>query len=284
MSARKGGLGKGLDAIFMDNETEDGNSIVKLKISDIEPNRQQPRKEFNEEALTELADSISKHGILQPLLVRPLPDGGYQLVAGERRWRACRMAGVSEVPVVIKELTNSQVMELALIENLQREDLSIVEEAEGYKMLMDDYSFTQDEISKSVGKSRPSITNALRILKLPKEILSLLKENKITAGHARALLSFDNEEDMRKVAEAIVTNGLSVREVEKISKIKNNKKEKRNDKRRDSFFDEVEISLHEYLGRKVKVSSSAKNKGSITIEFYNKEDLAEIVKKLAGED
>lgn len=284
MSARKGGLGKGLDAIFMDNETEDGNSTVKLKISDIEPNRQQPRKEFNEEALTELADSISKHGILQPLLVRPLPDGGYQLVAGERRWRACRMAGVSEVPVVIKELTNSQVMELALIENLQREDLSIVEEAEGYKMLMDDYSFTQDEISKSVGKSRPSITNALRILKLPKEILLLLKENKITAGHARALLSFDNEEDMRKVAEAIVTNGLSVREVEKISKIKNNKKEKRNDKRRDSFFDEVEISLHEYLGRKVKVSSSAKNKGSITIEFYNKEDLAEIVKKLAGED
>ena len=284
MSARKGGLGKGLDAIFMDNETEDGNSTVKLKISDIEPNRQQPRKEFNEEALTELADSISKHGIFQPLLVRPLPDGGYQLVAGERRWRACRMAGVSEVPVVIKELTNSQVMELALIENLQREDLSIVEEAEGYKMLMDDYSFTQDEISKSVGKSRPSITNALRILKLPKEILSLLKENKITAGHARALLSFDNEEDMRKVAEAIVTNGLSVREVEKISKIKNNKKEKRNDKRRDSFFDEVEISLHEYLGRKVKVSSSAKNKGSITIEFYNKEDLAEIVKKLAGED
>ncbi len=284
MSARKGGLGKGLDAIFMDNETEDGNSTVKLKISDIEPNRQQPRKEFNEEALTELADSISKHGILQPLLVRPLPDGGYQLVAGERRWRACRMAGVSEVPVVIKELTNSQVMELALIENLQREDLSIVEEAEGYKMLMDNYNFTQDEISKSVGKSRPSITNALRILKLPKEILSLLKENKITAGHARALLSFDNEEDMRKVAEAIVTNGLSVREVEKISKIKNNKKEKRNDKRRDSFFDEVEISLHEYLGRKVKVSSSAKNKGSITIEFYNKEDLAEIVKKLAGED
>lgn len=284
MSARKGGLGKGLDAIFMDNKTEDGNSTVKLKISDIEPNRQQPRKEFNEEALTELADSISKHGILQPLLVRPLPDGGYQLVAGERRWRACRMAGVSEVPVVIKELTNSQVMELALIENLQREDLSIVEEAEGYKMLMDNYNFTQDEISKSVGKSRPSITNALRILKLPKEILSLLKENKITAGHARALLSFDNEEDMRKVAEAIVTNGLSVREVEKISKIKNNKKEKRNDKRRDSFFDEVEISLHEYLGRKVKVSSSAKNKGSITIEFYNKEDLAEIVKKLAGED
>ena len=216
MSARKGGLGKGLDAIFMDNETEDGNSTVKLKISDIEPNRQQPRKEFNEEALTELADSISKHGILQPLLVRPLPDGGYQLVAGERRWRACRMAGVSEVPVVIKELTNSQVMELALIENLQREDLSIVEEAEGYKMLMDDYSFTQDEISKSVGKSRPSITNALRILKLPKEILSLLKENKITAGHARALLSLPDASSQIKTLNKVVKKGLNVKQTEEL--------------------------------------------------------------------
>lgn len=284
MSARKGGLGKGLDAIFMDNETEDGSNTVKLKISDIEPNRQQPRKEFNEEALTELADSISQHGVLQPLLVRPLPDGGYQLVAGERRWRACRMAGVSEVPVVIRELTDSQVMELALIENLQREDLSVVEEAEGYKMLMDNYNFTQDEISKSVGKSRPSITNTLRILKLPEEIISLLKQDKITAGHARALLSFDSEEDMVKTAKLIVENGLSVREIEKMSKIKNIKKDKGSSKRRDSFFDEVEISLHEYLGRKVKVSSSTKERGSITIEFYNKEDLAEIARRLAGED
>ncbi len=284
MSARKGGLGKGLDAIFMDNETEDGNNTVQLKISEIEPNRQQPRKEFKEEALTELADSISQHGVLQPLLVRPLPDGGYQLVAGERRWRACRMAGVSEVPVVIRELTDSQVMELALIENLQREDLSVVEEAEGYKMLMDNYNFTQDEISKSVGKSRPSITNTLRILKLPEEILLLLKKDKITAGHARALLSFDNKDDMKKMAKMIVENGLSVREIEKISKIKNIRKNKSDKKRRDSFFDEVEISLHEYLGRKVKVSSSAKDKGSITIEFYDKEDLSEIARRLAGED
>lgn len=283
MSVRKGGLGKGLDAIFMDNETEDGNNAVKIKISDIEPNRQQPRKEFNEESLTELADSISQHGILQPLLVRPLPDSGYQLVAGERRWRACRMAGISEVPVVIRELSDSQVMELALIENLQREDLSVVEEAEGYKMLMDKYNFTQDEISKSVGKSRPSITNTLRILKLPEEIISLLKQDKITAGHARALLSFENEEDMVNIAKLITENGLSVREIEKMSKLKNIKKEKESSKRRDSFFDEVEISLHEYLGRKVKVSGSAKERGSITIEFYNKEDLAEIARRLAGE-
>lgn len=285
MSIKKGGLGRGLDAIFMDNESEDRNSTVKLKLSDIEPNRNQPRKEFNEEALAELADSISQHGVLQPLLVRPLPDGGYQIVAGERRWRACRMAGVSEVPAVIRELTESQVMELALIENLQREDLSVIEEAEGYKLLMETYNFTQDEISKSVGKSRPSITNALRILNLPPNILDLLKEGKITAGHARALLSFSNEEEMQRAAKLIVENGLSVREIENIVKRSNKAKRKKRDLgKRNSFFDEVELALNEHLGRKVKVKNTAKERGSITIEFYNKEDLAQIASRLAGED
>lgn len=285
MSIKKGGLGRGLDAIFMDNESEDRNSTVKLKLSDIEPNRNQPRKEFNEEALAELADSISQHGVLQPLLVRPLPDGGYQIVAGERRWRACRMAGVSEVPAVIRELTESQVMELALIENLQREDLSVIEEAEGYKLLMENYNFTQDEISKSVGKSRPSITNALRILNLPPNILDLLKEGKITAGHARALLSFSNEEEMQRAAKLIVENGLSVREIENIVKRSNKAKRKKRDLgKRNSFFDEVELALNEHLGRKVKVKNTAKERGSITIEFYNKEDLAQIASRLAGED
>lgn len=285
MSVKKGGLGRGLDAIFMDNESEDRNSTVKLKLSDIEPNRNQPRKEFNEEALAELADSISQHGVLQPLLVRPLPDGGYQIVAGERRWRACRMAGVSEVPAVIRELTESQVMELALIENLQREDLSVIEEAEGYKLLMETYNFTQDEISKSVGKSRPSITNALRILNLPPNILDLLKEGKITAGHARALLSFSNEEEMQRAAKLIVENGLSVREIENIVKRSNKAKRKKRDLgKRNSFFDEVELALNEHLGRKVKVKNTAKERGSITIEFYNKEDLAQIASRLAGED
>lgn len=285
MSIKKGGLGRGLDAIFMDNESEDRNSTVKLKLSDIEPNRNQPRKEFNEEALAELADSISQHGVLQPLLVRPLPDGGYQIVAGERRWRACRMAGISEVPAVIRELTESQVMELALIENLQREDLSVIEEAEGYKLLMETYNFTQDEISKSVGKSRPSITNALRILNLPPNILDLLKEGKITAGHARALLSFSNEEEMQRAAKLIVENGLSVREIENIVKRSNKAKRKKRDLgKRNSFFDEVELALNEHLGRKVKVKNTAKERGSITIEFYNKEDLAQIASRLAGED
>lgn len=285
MAIKRGGLGRGLDAIFMDNESEDRNNTVKLKLSDIEPNRNQPRKEFNEEALAELADSISQHGVLQPLLVRPLPDGGYQIVAGERRWRACRMAGISEVPVVIRELTESQVMELALIENLQREDLSIIEEAGGYKLLMETYNFTQDEISKSVGKSRPSITNALRILNLPPSILSLLKEGKITAGHARALLSFSNKEDMQKVAKQIVKNGLSVREIENIAKKSNKtKRKKRGLERRSSFFDEVELALKEHLGRKIEVINTVKERGSIIIEFYNKEDLTQIAKRLAGED
>ena len=153
MAKKKGGLGKGLNAIFMENESEDSNSTVTLKISEIEPNRAQPRREFDEKALAELADSISQHGVLQPLLVRPLLDGGYQIVAGERRWRASRMAGLTEVPVVIRELSDGETMELALIENLQREDLTPVEEALGYQQLMDKYSLTQDEVSRAVGKS-----------------------------------------------------------------------------------------------------------------------------------
>ena len=167
MAAKKGGLGKGLDAIFMENATENSNSTVTLKISELEPNQDQPRREFDDEALAELADSIAQHGVLQPLLVRPIAGGGYQIVAGERRFRACRMAGVQEVPVVIRELSDGQVMELALIENLQREDLSPIEEAQGYQTLMEHYHFTQEEVSRSVGKSRPAITNAMRLLRLP---------------------------------------------------------------------------------------------------------------------
>ena len=183
MAIKKSGLGKGLDLIFAENDTEDPNSVVVLKISEIEPNRDQPRKEFDEEAMAELADSIAQHGILQPLLVRPIFGGGYQIVAGERRWRAARMAGVSEAPVVVRELTDGQVMELALIENLQREDLTPLEEALGYQTLIETYGMTQDEVSKTVGKSRPSVTNALRLLHLPEEVRELLEEKKISAGH-----------------------------------------------------------------------------------------------------
>lgn len=174
-----------------------------LKISEIEPNRSQPRKDFDENSLSDLAQSISQHGLLQPLLVRPLPIGGYQIVAGERRYRACRMAGLTEVPVTIRELSDTETMELALIENLQREDLSPIEEALGYKALIDEHGFSQEEVATSVGKSRPAIANSLRILKLPDSVLEYVKQDKISAGHARALLMLDNEEDMLELAELI---------------------------------------------------------------------------------
>ena len=175
MSSKQRGLGKGLDVIFAENDADDGSSSMEVNINELEPNRNQPRREFNEAELAELADSIAKHGILQPLLVRPLRDeGGYQIVAGERRWRAARMAGLQEVPVLVRELTDQQVMELALIENLQRSDLNPLEEAQGYQALMDQYSMTQEEVADSVGKSRPSIANALRLMHLPEGLHKFL--------------------------------------------------------------------------------------------------------------
>lgn len=287
MAAKKGGLGKGLDAIFMENATEDSNHTITLKLSEIEPNRTQPRKDFSEEAMAELADSISRHGVLQPLLVRPLAGGGYQIVAGERRWRACRMAGVSEVPVVIRDLSDSEVMQLALIENLQREDLSPVEEAMGYQTLIEQYQFTQEEVSKTVGKSRPAVTNALRLLSLPQDLLELVSEGKLSAGHARTLLAFPEEESMRQAAKLTVEQGLSVRQLERLAKkageppsaAQADKRTKKN-----TFYNEVELALHDHLGRKVKVSQKAKNKGVLEIEFYSEEDLAELARLLGREE
>ena len=183
MSKKFGGLGKGLDMIFAENETEDSNNSVMLKISEIEPNRSQPRKDFDENALSDLAQSISQHGLLQPLLVRPLPIGGYQIVAGERRYRACRMAGVTEVPVVIRELSDSETMELALIENLQRENLTPIEEAKGFGVLVDEYGMSQEEVSQVVGRSRSAVANSLRLLNLPKEVSDMVERGEISAGH-----------------------------------------------------------------------------------------------------
>ncbi len=209
--AKKGGLGKGLDAIFHDNARADDGGAVELNINELEPNRGQPRKEFSEEAMRELADSIAQHGVLQPLLVRPLLSGGYQIVAGERRWRASRMAGLATVPALIRELTDSEVMQIALIENLQREDLKPLEEAQGYQALMEEFGFTQDEISKSVGKSRPAVTNALRLLNLPEAVRGMLARGDLSAGHARTLLSFKDEAAMLAAAKRVVAEGLSVR-------------------------------------------------------------------------
>ena len=205
MAKKLGGLGKGLNAIFIENDSETEGGTVTLKISEIEPNRTQPRKEFDEQALSELAESISQHGLLQPLLVRPLTLGGYQIVAGERRYRASRMAGLTGSPCYNKGgLPILKQWRIALIENLQREDLSPVEEALGYKALIDEHGFSQEEVAKSVGKSRPAVANALRLLKLPDNIMEYLKDGKISAGHARALLTLENEELMTELADEIV--------------------------------------------------------------------------------
>lgn len=281
MSKKFGGLGKGLDTIFAENETEDSNSSVMLKISEIEPNRSQPRKDFDENSLSDLAQSISQHGLLQPLLVRPLPIGGYQIVAGERRYRACRMAGLTEVPVTIRELSDTETMELALIENLQREDLSPIEEALGYKALIDEHGFSQEEVATSVGKSRPAIANSLRILKLPDSVLEYVKQDKISAGHARALLMLDNEEDMLELAELIYKKDLSVRQAEKLAKKKPEVEEDTQPERKPSFYSMVELALNESLGRKIKVNKNkGKQGGILQIEFYSDEELTELSNKL----
>lgn len=287
MSIKKGGLGKGLDAIFIENDTENKSSVM-LKISEIEPSKNQPRTEFDEEALTDLADSIAQHGVLQPLLVRPIAgEDGYQIVAGERRWRASRMAGLTEVPAIIRELSDSEVMEIALIENLQRENLSPIEEALGYKSLIESYSFTQEEVAKTVGKSRAAVANAIRLLSLPQSILNLLSEGSLTAGHARALLSLKSQDEMEQVAKKAVEDFLSVRELEKLckdilEKTSAEKKKIKFAKKRNPFYDEVEIALKTSLGRRVKVKEKThKNKGILEIEFYNKEDLADLARCFA---
>ncbi len=284
---KKSGLGKGLDALFLDNSVESqSGSAVTLGINEIEPKRDQPRKYFDEEALSELSESIALHGVIQPLLVRPISDGGYQLIAGERRWRASRMAGLTQVPVVIREMTDSEAMEIALIENLQREDLNPVEEAEGYKLLMDTYSLTQEQAAERVGKSRPAVANALRLLVLPPKVIELLKENKLSSGHARALIPLKDEKLILDLCKEITEKDLSVRETERIVKsLLAPKKEKteKTPKKRDPYFDECELAIRDVLGRKASISVSKGNKGTIEIEFFGKDDLKKILKSLAGE-
>lgn len=281
MGKKQSGLGKGLGALMLENNVDDMVSTSTLPINEIIPNKEQPRKTFDEGALQELADSITVHGVLQPLLVRPLLSGGYQLIAGERRWRASRMAGLKEVPVIIRELSDSEAMEIAIIENLQREDLNPIEEAEGLQALIDKCDYTQEQVAVSVGKSRPAIANALRLLKLPEEVRQMTKEGEISAGHARALLAFDNQAIMYEVAKRIVSDKLTVRDVERLAKRPTKSAEKKqNAKHRDSFYDEVELSLTEVLGRRVKVYNG-RSKGTLEIEFYSLDDLKDIANAIA---
>lgn len=276
--AKKGGLDRGFSALWEENAL-DSASTDTLRLSEIEPNRDQPRKEFDEAALRELADSIEKHGLLQPLVVRTMPDGSYQLVAGERRWRASRMAGLTEVPVIIRQIDDGEAMEIAMIENLQREDLNPIEEAAGYKYLMDNFGLTQEQVAETCGKSRPAVSNAIRLLALPQDILELIKIGELTAGHGRAILSITDEE-LREKAVIMAQNGASVRELERLAQKKKPTAQKA-PKKQDNFYKETELALKNEIGRKVKIEGKSHEKGTITIEFYSKEDLAAIAEKLS---
>ncbi|MBR5708656.1 MAG: ParB/RepB/Spo0J family partition protein [Oscillospiraceae bacterium] len=257
---------------------ESVGSSVKLGINEIEPNRAQPRKTFDEQALSELAQSIAEHGVIQPLLVRPLTDGSYQLIAGERRWRASRMAGLTEVPVVIREMSDSEAMELALVENLQREDLNPIEEARGFQLLMETYALTQEQAAKRVGKSRPAVANAMRLLLLPESVIAMVETGLLSAGHARALLGLSSDAAMVKLAKEAVSRGLSVRQVEAAVRSAS----KKGGKKRSAPSIYAESLSHELtgeLGRRVRIVEGAK-KGRIEVEYYGNEDLDRVIDAL----
>lgn len=280
----KKGLGSGLDTLFMDN-TNDIQVKKTLRTSEIEPNRDQPRKVFSDEAIAALADSIREYGVLQPILVRPLGTGMYQIVAGERRWRAARMLGLDEVPVNIKELSDLEAMQIAIVENLQRENLNPLEEASGYSELIEKFGMTQEKVAKLVGRSRSAVANAVRLLTLPESVQKMVESGNLSAGHARALLAFDDEELLIATAQKAAGGGLTVRQVEKIAQKSTEETPKKpaSDTKIDNYFKEMEISLNETLGRKVKVDYG-KNKGALILEFYDKDDLAELASKLAKEE
>lgn len=287
--AKKGGLGRGFSALFNENAT-DQESTVLLKVADIEPNRHQPRKEFDETALAELAESIRAHGVLQPILVRPLPSGTYQIIAGERRWRASRLAQLDEIPAVIRDMDDREVMEVAMIENLQREDLNAIEEAEGYQLLMQAFSMTQEQIAERVGKSRSAVANAMRLLNLDPETLDAVRQGKLSAGHARALLRF-NDPDMRKQLTRLALQGASVRELERAAQANESKQKRSCQKKASSsgseavnFYREVELALKEELHRRVVITPTGKGRGTLLLEFFSEEELSDIASRIAGEN
>ena len=274
MASNKG-LGKGLGALLGDfsEEALEQSAYRELPIYKVEPNPDQPRREFDEVELQSLADSITVHGVIQPLTVREMANGYYQIIAGERRWRAARMAGLSDVPVVVIEADDRKAMELALIENLQRQDLNVVEEALGYQSLIQEYGLTQEEAAERVGKSRPTVTNTLRLLTLPAEVLEKLKQGQLTPGHARAILSLKSEKKQQEAAQKIVALALSVRQAETLCKNMNQETPKKKEVTfAVDYVAECEKSLSKHLGRGVKIING-KRKGRFELEFYGEEDL-----------
>ena len=278
MAVKNRGLGRGLDSLFSENATEQ-NGAVTLNINDIEPNRDQPRKDFDDDAVAELADSIAQHGLIQPIVVAPLSNGRYSIVAGERRWRACRMAGLMDVPVIIKDASQQELMEIALIENLQREDLNPVEEAFGYRSLIDAFGLTQEEVAVRMGKSRTAVTNALRLLNLNEDELSALRVSAITAGHARTLITVEDAELRQKMLSA-AQEGASVRDLERMAQLAKKPAKAAKKQEKNKLYSEVELSLRSELRRKVKIVSTGKGKGKLTIEFYSDKELCDFANKL----
>ena len=276
--AKKTGLGKGLDALFITNsepeeEAKDGEKIYNLSINEVEPNREQPRKYFEEEALEELAESIKRYGLIQPIIVTK-KDGYYEIIAGERRWRASKKAGLKEIPAIVRENDERKNKEISLIENIQREDLNAVEKAMGMKVLMEEYSLTQQQISEILGKSRSSIANTVRILNLDKRVLELAKEGKLTEGHCRALLSIEDGDKQLEMALRIIERGDNVRETEEKTQV--SKKMKKKTQRYEAIYKDIEDSFQSFFGTKVSLKAGQR-KGKIVIEYKSNEDLERLL-------
>lgn len=286
MARGKGGLGRGLDSLFEDAAPvfESGAKVDTLPLREIEPDPEQPRKTFDEETLGELAASIAEHGLLQPIAVRPRPRGGYSIVAGERRWRACRMAGLNDVPVVIKEVSDEQAMELALVENLQREDLDPVEEAMGYRQLMDKCGLTQEQAAEKLGKKRSSLANSLRLLNLPAPVLEQLRLGALSMGHAKPLLALGDPALQEQAASQIVAQDLNVRQAEALCKrLAKPAPEEKPQPKAPALPKEVELSLHEIIGNEVKVKYK-EGKGTLTVHFYSDKQLTDFANLLGHYD
>ena len=286
---KNSGLGRGLDAIFLDNSLDGAgkrteNSVTLLSISMVDPKSDQPRKTFNKEALEELARSIEENGLLQPILVREYAGGRYQIIAGERRFRACKIAGISEIPAIILDRDDRKVAEIALIENLQREDLNPIEEAMAFKALADDYGLTQEEVSERVGKSRSAIANAIRLLDLPAPILDMVASGEISAGHGRTLLGVKLRDNMILLAKQTSELGLSVRQLEEAVKRINKpaREEKEKEPELVDYFRDMELRVQSHLGRRVEINGKGRKK-SITLYYEDNEDLDELLKSICGD-
>ena len=293
MAVKRNGLGKGLDSLIpnktektvktekkpeqKNEESQNSSGEILVKINQVEPNREQPRKEFDEDSLMELADSIKQFGILQPLLVQKRKDY-YEIIAGERRWRAAKIAGIKEVPIIIRDYTDQEIVEISLIENIQRENLNPIEEAMAYKRLLEEFHLKQDEVAERVSKSRTAVTNSMRLLKLSPRVQQMIVDDMISTGHARALLAIDDEEQQYQLANRIFDEKLSVRETEKLVKaLKNPKKEVKKEKPEHTFvYDNIEEQMKNIIGTKVSVNPKANGKGKIEIEYYSEEELERI--------